>query len=61
MAVASLTACGHGQGIERAKAAGFLDWDSPDCAFDLAEYMHYEQVENGDLNWIVPGAPPRVG
>jgi hypothetical protein len=43
------------QGIERAKAAGFLDWDSPRCSFDLAEYEHYEQVENGDLNWIVPG------
>lgn len=22
--------------------------------FDLAEYQHYEQVENGDLNWIIP-------
>ncbi len=44
-----------GQGMERAKLAGFLDWDRPDCSFDLAEYEHYEQVENGDLNWIVPG------
>lgn len=46
--------------MERAKLAGFLDWDRPDCSFDLAEYEHYEQVENGDLNWIVPGAelPP---
>ena len=42
--------------MERAKLAGFLDWDRPDCSFDLAEYEHYEQVENGDLNWIVPGA-----
>ncbi|KAK9839607.1 hypothetical protein WJX81_000477 [Elliptochloris bilobata] len=41
-------------GMERAKAAGFLDWDRADSAFDLAEYEHYEQVENGDLNWIVP-------
>ena len=48
----------RGQGIERAKSAGFLDWDRPDCSFDLAEYEHYEQVENGDLNWIVPGAAP---
>ncbi|KDD74234.1 hypothetical protein H632_c1468p0, partial [Helicosporidium sp. ATCC 50920] len=23
--------------------------------FDLEEYEHYEQVEHGDLNWIVPG------
>ena len=43
------------QGIARAKAVGFLDWDRPDCSFNLAEYEHYEQVENGDLNWIVPG------
>jgi hypothetical protein len=35
---------------------GFLDWDRPDCTFNLAEYEHYEQVENGDLNWIIPGA-----
>ena len=48
----------HVQGMERAKLSGFLDWDRPDCSFDLAEYEHYEQVENGDLNWIVPGAAP---
>uniref|UniRef100_T1KJ59 protein-tyrosine-phosphatase n=1 Tax=Tetranychus urticae TaxID=32264 RepID=T1KJ59_TETUR len=23
--------------------------------FDLAEYLFYEEVRNGDLNWIVPG------
>ena len=23
--------------------------------FDLEEYEHFERVENGDLNWIVPG------
>jgi cell division cycle 14 len=22
--------------------------------FNLTEYQHYEKVENGDLNWIVP-------
>jgi len=22
--------------------------------FNLAEYEHYEKIENGDLNWIVP-------
>lgn len=54
----SMSAHAVGQGMERAKLAGFLDWDRPDCSFDLAEYEHYEQVENGDLNWIVPGAAP---
>ena len=34
---------------------GFLDWHLPSSDFNLAEYEHYEQVENGDLNWIVPG------
>uniref|UniRef100_A0A3Q2YH74 Cell division cycle 14Ab n=1 Tax=Hippocampus comes TaxID=109280 RepID=A0A3Q2YH74_HIPCM len=24
-------------------------------SFDVDEYEHYERVENGDLNWIVPG------
>eukprot|EP00891_Asterochloris_glomerata_P004133 jgi/Astpho2/4133/fgenesh1_pg.00063_%23_114_t len=43
------------RGIARAKAAGFIDWDQPGCTFSLEEYLHYEQVENGDLNWIVPG------
>jgi cell division cycle 14 len=23
--------------------------------FDVVEYQHYEKVENGDLNWTVPG------
>lgn len=23
--------------------------------FNLLEYEHYERVENGDLNWIIPG------
>ena len=22
--------------------------------FDLTEYEHYEKIENGDLNWIIP-------
>lgn len=22
--------------------------------FNLNEYEHYEKVENGDLNWIIP-------
>ena len=28
---------------------------SPPPAFDIDEYEHFEQVENGDLNWIVAG------
>jgi cell division cycle 14 len=44
------------QGVAKAKEVGFLDWHLPTCDFNLAEYEHYEQVENGDLNWIVPGA-----
>lgn len=23
--------------------------------FDVQEYEYYERVENGDLNWVVPG------
>ncbi|KAF3834604.1 hypothetical protein F7725_027162 [Dissostichus mawsoni] len=30
---------------------GFFDFET----FDVDEYEHYERVENGDLNWIVPG------
>lgn len=45
------------QGIAKAKEVGFLDWHLPESTFNLAEYEHYEQVENGDLNWIVPGSP----
>ena len=43
-------------GIHRAKVAGILDdWSEPSSTFDADEYDHYEAVENGDLNWIVPG------
>ncbi|KAI8464247.1 MAG: protein-tyrosine phosphatase-like protein [Monoraphidium minutum] len=43
------------RGLERAVAAGFLDASGGAWRFDIDEYEHYEQVENGDLNWIVPG------
>jgi hypothetical protein len=33
---------------------GFINWAKGE-SFDVEEYEHYEQVENGDLNWIVPG------
>ncbi|XP_028968271.1 dual specificity protein phosphatase CDC14C-like [Galendromus occidentalis] len=39
--------------IEKAAEVKFLDF-GPN-GFNLQEYEHYEQVENGDFNWIVPG------
>lgn len=30
-----------------------LNWYYP-STFSLSDYQHYEQVENGDLNWIIP-------
>uniref|UniRef100_A0A8C7SFL6 Cell division cycle 14Ab n=1 Tax=Oncorhynchus mykiss TaxID=8022 RepID=A0A8C7SFL6_ONCMY len=39
------------QGIRKALQHGFFDFES----FDVDEYEHYERVENGDFNWIVPG------
>ncbi|UJR21206.1 hypothetical protein I4U23_024303 [Adineta vaga] len=38
------------QGLHKAILHGFFDFEN----FDLDEYEHYEKVENGDLNWIVP-------
>jgi cell division cycle 14 len=42
------------RGMYRAKEVGFINWHAGE-KFNLEEYEHYEQVENGDLNWIVPG------
>ncbi|XP_041847323.1 dual specificity protein phosphatase CDC14AB-like isoform X2 [Melanotaenia boesemani] len=39
------------QGIRKALQHGFLDFEH----FSAEEYEHYERVENGDINWIVPG------
>ncbi|XP_064476818.1 dual specificity protein phosphatase CDC14A-like isoform X2 [Ornithodoros turicata] len=39
------------RGIEKALMHKFLEFEN----FDLEEYEYYERVENGDLNWIVPG------
>ncbi|XP_019386567.1 PREDICTED: dual specificity protein phosphatase CDC14A isoform X2 [Crocodylus porosus] len=39
------------QGIKKALQHGFFDLKT----FDVEEYEHYERVENGDFNWIVPG------
>ncbi|MCJ8737620.1 hypothetical protein PDJAM_G00026170 [Pangasius djambal] len=41
--------CLHG--IRKALQHGFLNFEM----FDVTEYEHYERVENGDFNWIVPG------
>lgn len=37
------------RGMHKARSLGFYDEKS----FDVEEYEHFEQVENGDLNWIV--------
>ncbi|XP_076028067.1 dual specificity protein phosphatase CDC14AB isoform X2 [Genypterus blacodes] len=39
------------QGIRKALQHGFFNFET----FDVDEYEHYERVDNGDLNWIVPG------
>jgi cell division cycle 14 len=38
------------RGIVRAKEAGFFNFED----FDCDEYEHYERVQNGDFNWLVP-------
>ncbi|KAL7528927.1 hypothetical protein ACHAWF_008116 [Thalassiosira exigua] len=51
-------------GLEKARTFGFFKFgNAPDLSppaplsvdFDVDEYEHFEQVENGDLNWIVSG------
>lgn len=36
--------------VFKAKECGILNFDT----FDLRQCMYYEQVENGDLNWVLP-------
>ena len=38
------------QGLLKAVELNWYDLDT----FDVQEYEHYERVENGDFNWIVP-------
>ena len=38
------------RGLDYAIKLGWFDYKK----FDLNEYEHYERVENGDLNWVVP-------
>ncbi|XP_055542735.1 tyrosine-protein phosphatase cdc-14 isoform X2 [Wyeomyia smithii] len=44
----SLYDCIHA--VAKALEAGFFNFDD----FDSQQYEHYERVENGDFNWIVP-------
>lgn len=37
--------------VQKALTFGFLDFNH----FNVHEYEHYEKVENGDFNWILPG------
>jgi cell division cycle 14 len=38
-------------GLDLGIKLGWYDFNT----FDVQEYQHYEKVENGDLNWTVPG------
>jgi cell division cycle 14 len=38
-------------GLQYAITLGWYNYEK----FDVQEYQHYEKVENGDLNWILPG------
>ena len=38
------------RGLEYAIKLGWFDYKN----FNVNEYDHYERVENGDLNWIIP-------
>ena len=38
------------RGLEYAIKIGWFNYKK----FNLNEYEHYERVENGDLNWIIP-------
>jgi hypothetical protein len=39
------------RGLEYAITLGWFNYKT----FNLAEYEHYEKIENGDLNWVIPG------
>jgi cell division cycle 14 len=38
------------RGLHYAMKLGWFNFKK----FDIVEYEHYEKIENGDLNWIVP-------
>lgn len=50
VAVYTITILDCLRAIEQAKKANFFDFDD----FDCDEYEHYEKVQNGDFNWLVP-------
>uniref|UniRef100_A0A3P8X1M7 protein-tyrosine-phosphatase n=1 Tax=Cynoglossus semilaevis TaxID=244447 RepID=A0A3P8X1M7_CYNSE len=39
------------QAVHKSLQLSFLDFEN----FSVDEYEHFERVENGDMNWIVPG------
>jgi cell division cycle 14 len=39
------------RGLYLAKKLGWYNINT----FDVIDYQHYEKIENGDLNWTVPG------
>ena len=39
------------EGLEFGVKQGWYNYNT----FNVKEYEHYEKVENGDLNWIIPG------
>jgi cell division cycle 14 len=39
------------RGLHKARQCNFFNFET----FDLAEYEHFEAVENGDLNWLAYG------
>lgn len=39
------------EGLEFGVKRGWYSYEN----FNVREYEHYEKVENGDLNWIIPG------
>lgn len=39
------------KGLEKAIELGWYDFKN----FDVQEYEYYEKLDNGDLNWIIPG------
>lgn len=50
VAVYTITILDCLRAIQRAKEANFFDFED----FDCDEYEHYEKVQNGDFNWLVP-------
>eukprot|EP00928_Gymnodinium_smaydae_P072893 TRINITY_DN56177_c0_g1_i1.p1 TRINITY_DN56177_c0_g1~~TRINITY_DN56177_c0_g1_i1.p1 ORF type:complete len:405 (+),score=58.82 TRINITY_DN56177_c0_g1_i1:72-1286(+) len=39
------------RGLEAGIRLGWFDWQ----AFDAEDYLEHQKVENGDMNWIIPG------